>query len=67
MFDLELGDRVSRVSMFQVVVEVCGKVSVLILIFLSPWHWMRGDDYRCNKYTNKNINSLRRAQPPIVQ
>ena len=39
--------------MFQVVVEVCGIVSVLMLISLSPWHWMRADDNRCNNYMDK--------------
>src|SRR5580692_11279229 len=52
--------------MFQVVVEVCGIVSVLILIFLSPWHWMRGDDNRCNKYTIKKLTHCGARNPQQI-
>jgi hypothetical protein len=49
--------------MFQVVVEVCGIVSVFMLISLSPWHWMRADDNRCNNYMDKKLTHCGTGNP----
>jgi len=53
--------------MFQVVMEVCGMVSALMLIFLSPWHWRALTIIAATSIWTTKIILLRRAQPPAAQ